>query len=84
MLLLLKHSQEKRRTKVNQALMVVVRGQWTSEALKEMIDVIIIGTCFLQGVNKSWNIHLSSLCDHLNGWTKSIKNGPRRSVNNRK
>jgi len=64
--------------------MVVVRGKWTSEALEEVIDAIGIGTCFLWRANKSWNIHLSSPCGHLNGWTKSIKNGPRRSVNKRK
>jgi uncharacterized membrane protein YeiH len=64
--------------------MVVVRGKWTSEALKEVIDAIGIGIYFLRGANKSWNIPLSSLCDHLNGWTKSIKNGLMRSVNKRK
>lgn len=26
--------------------MVVVRGEWTSEALEEVIDTIGIGTCF--------------------------------------
>jgi len=38
--------------------MVVVKGKWTSEALEEVIDAIGIGTCFLQGANKSWNIPL--------------------------
>ncbi len=61
-----------------------MKGKWTNEALEEVIGVIGIGTCFLQGPTSHGTYLWAPFCDHLNGWIKSIKNGPRRSVNKRK
>ncbi len=55
--------------------MVVIKGQWTSETLEETMDAIEKGICFLWKADRSWNISLSSLCDHLNDETKSQKMG---------
>jgi hypothetical protein len=55
--------------------MVVIRGQWTNETFEEAMDAIEKGICFLRRVDRSWNIPLSSLCDHLNGETRFRKMG---------
>jgi hypothetical protein len=34
--------------------------------LEEVVEIIKVGKCFVQGVSRSWNIPLNSLCDHLN------------------
>jgi hypothetical protein len=53
------------------------RGMWTNEALEEAMDVIVRGTHSIRRANKSWNILMNSLANHLNGKTKSKKMGPR-------
>jgi hypothetical protein len=53
------------------------RGMWTNEVLEEAMDVIEKGTHSIRKANKSWNIPMSSLVDHLNGKTKSRKMRPR-------
>ncbi len=50
---------------------------WTNEVLEEAMDVIEKGTHSIRKANKSWNIPMSSLVDHLNGKTKSRKMRPR-------
>jgi len=45
--------------------------------LEEAMDVIEKGTHSIRKANKSWNIPMSSLVDHLNGKTKSRKMGPK-------
>jgi len=50
---------------------------WIDEALKTTMDVIEKGTHSLRRVNKSWNIPMSSLFNHLNGKTRSRNMGPR-------
>jgi hypothetical protein len=68
-------TQTRKKPKVNKVPMVVIRGQWTSETFKETMDVIEKQTWFLCRDDRSWNIPLSFLCDHLNGETKSKKMG---------
>jgi hypothetical protein len=41
--------------------------------LEEGMDAIEKGICFLQRAIRSWKIPLSSLCEHLNGETRSRK-----------
>ncbi len=48
---------------------------WTNEALKEAMDAIEKRTYSIKRANKSWNILMSSLVDHLNERTKSKKMG---------
>jgi hypothetical protein len=50
---------------------------WIYEALQEM-DVVEIRTCSLKWINRSLNIHLSSLFDYLNDKTRPMMMGPRR------
>jgi hypothetical protein len=40
--------------------MVVFKGKWTSETLKEAMDVVEKRTCYLQKANKSWNMPMNS------------------------
>jgi hypothetical protein len=47
------------------------RGTWKNEMLEITMDVVERGTHSLSRANKSWNIPMSSLVDHLNGKTKS-------------
>ncbi len=44
------------------------------------MDVVEIRTCSLKWINRSFNIHLSSLFDYLNGKTRARMMGPRRVV----
>ncbi len=50
---------------------------WTNEVLKVAMDAIKRGTHSLRKANKSWNIPMNSLVNHLHGKTKSRKMGPR-------
>jgi hypothetical protein len=52
------------------------------EALQTAMDVVERGTHSLKRANKSWNIPMSSLSNHLNGKTRSKKMGPRRVLTN--
>jgi hypothetical protein len=49
---------------------------WIDETLKSAMDVVERGTHSLKKANKSWNIPMSSIVDHLNGKTMSRKLGP--------
>jgi hypothetical protein len=51
------------------------RGMWIDETLEVTMDVTERGTHSLRRANRSWNIPMSSLVDHLNGKTKSRKMG---------
>jgi hypothetical protein len=51
------------------------RGMWTDEMPEVAMDLIKGGTHSLRKVNKSWDIPMSSIIDHLNGKTKSKKMG---------
>jgi hypothetical protein len=53
----------------------IKRGMWTSEMLEEAMDVIERRTHSIRKANKSWNIPMNSLVDHLNGKTRSKKMG---------
>jgi hypothetical protein len=44
----------------------VKRSVWTNELLEEAMDVIERGTHSIRRANKSWNVPMSSLVDHLN------------------
>lgn len=46
------------------------------EQLKEAMDGMERRLTFMKKVNKHWNIPMSSLFDHLNNKTKSMKIGP--------
>ncbi len=48
------------------------------ETLETTMDVVERGSHSLNRVNRSWNIPMSSLSNHLNGKTRSRKMGPRR------
>jgi len=50
---------------------------WTDYALGTTMDVVEKWIHSLRRANRAWNIPLSSLSNHLNGKTKSIKMGPR-------
>jgi hypothetical protein len=39
--------------------MVVIRGKWTFETLKEVTNVVEKRTCSLQRANKSWNMPMN-------------------------
>jgi hypothetical protein len=39
------------------------------------MDAVEIRTCYLRRANRSWNIHLHSLSNHLNGKTRSREMG---------
>jgi hypothetical protein len=43
---------------------------WTNDALETIMDVVRRGTHSLKKANKTWNIPLNSLFNHLNGKTK--------------
>jgi uncharacterized OsmC-like protein len=45
---ILETQPRKKLTKVNQVPMVVIKGKWTSETLKEAMDVVEKRTCSLQ------------------------------------
>ncbi len=47
------------------------RGTWTNETLEATMDVVERGTHSLRRANRSWNIPMNSLVDHLNGESKS-------------
>jgi len=71
--------QKKRSTpKLNQAPSTTKRGMWMDDTLKTTMDVVERGTHSLRRPNKSWNITMSSIFDHVNGIIKSRKMGPRR------
>ncbi len=72
------HPQNKRLApQLNQVPLKTKRGMWTNELLKVAMDAIKRGTHYLRRANKSWNIPMSSLANHLNGKTESRKMGPR-------
>jgi len=49
------------------------RSMWIDEMLEVAMDVVEKGTHSLRRANKSWNIPMSSIVDHLNGKTISEK-----------
>jgi hypothetical protein len=49
---------------------------WTNEMLEAIMDVVERGTRSLRKANKSWNIPMSSLTNHLNGKTIFGNMGP--------
>jgi hypothetical protein len=54
------------------------RGMWMDETLKTTMDVVERGTHSLRRPNRSWNIRMSSIFNHLNGKIRSRKMGLRR------
>jgi len=68
-------TQPRKKPKVNKVPMVVIKGQWTSETLEEAMDAIEKRICILRRADRSWNIPLTSFCDHLNGKTRFRKMG---------
>ncbi len=48
---------------------------WIDEALETAMDVVERGTHSLRRTNKSWNIPMNFLSNHLNGKTRSKKMG---------
>jgi hypothetical protein len=63
--------------KLNQVYTISKKGMWTNETLKMVMDVIERGTYLLRRTNKSWNIPLNSLSNHLKDKTRSKKIGPK-------
>jgi hypothetical protein len=55
--------------------LTIRRSMWTNEALKTTMDVVEKGTHSLRRTNKSWNIPMNSLSNHLNGKTRFRKMG---------
>jgi hypothetical protein len=51
-------------------------GIWIDETLEAAMDVVERKTHYLRKANKSWNIPMGSIVDHLNGKTISRKLGP--------
>lgn len=49
------------------------RCKQTNESIEETMDAIMKGACSLMKVNKSWNIPITSLLDHLNDKTRCMK-----------
>jgi hypothetical protein len=60
---------------LNQIPITSRRHMWTNETLEATMDVVERRTCYLRRANRSWNILLNSLFDHLNGKTRSRKMG---------
>jgi hypothetical protein len=60
------------------------KDMWTNEALETTMDVVERVTRSLRKANRSWNIPMSSLSNHLNGKTRSRKIGPRRMLREEK
>jgi hypothetical protein len=56
---------------LNQMPSKTKRGTWTNETLEVTMDVVERGTHYLRRANRSWNIPMNSLVDHLNGESKS-------------
>jgi hypothetical protein len=50
---------------------------WTNETLETTMDFVERRTRLLRKANKSWNIPMSSLINHLDGKTRFGKMGPR-------
>jgi hypothetical protein len=44
-----------------------MKGKWTNEALKEAMEVVERQMHSLRGLNRAWNIPITSLSDHLVG-----------------
>jgi hypothetical protein len=53
----------------------IERGMWINEMLEIAMDVVERWAHSLRRANKSWNIPMSSIVDHLNGKTISEKMG---------
>ncbi len=51
------------------------RNMWTNETLETSMDVVERGTGSLKKANKSWNIPMNFLSNHLNGKTRFGKMG---------
>jgi len=63
---------------------VNIERKWTNEALKDAMDVVENGKTSLKKVNRHWNIHLTSLFNHLYGKIKFRKLGLGGCASNRK
>ncbi len=61
---------------LNQMFKKTRRGMWIDETFEVVMDVIERGIYSLRKANRSWNLPMSSLVDHLHGKTKSRKMGP--------
>jgi hypothetical protein len=59
--------------------MVVIRGKWTSETLKEAMDVVEKKLALYKGQQVMEHAY-ELLCGHLNGQTKSKKMGLRGAL----
>ncbi len=56
-----------RLVKRNQTKSTTTKGKWTNEALEEAMEVVERGMQSLKGLNRAWNILVTSLSDHLIG-----------------
>jgi predicted GH43/DUF377 family glycosyl hydrolase len=65
-----------RPTRTNRVLAINPISKWSNESLKIAMDVIERAIISLQGANKFWGIHVTSLSNHLNGKIGSRKIGP--------
>ncbi len=72
------HPQSKRSTPhLNQMLPKTRKGMWIDEMLEVVMDVVERRTHSVKRANKSWNIPMSSIVDHLNGKSRFKKMGLR-------
>jgi hypothetical protein len=61
---------------VNKCNIVNWGGKWTNKALEKAMDVVERGTTSLRKANRTLNIFLTSLSNHMNGkliWSKKSK-----------
>jgi hypothetical protein len=56
-----------RHVKKNGTKSTTMKGKWTNETLKEAMEVVERGMHSLRGLNRAWNIPITSLSDHLVG-----------------
>jgi hypothetical protein len=70
--------------KLNQVYVISKKGMRTNEALKMVMDVIKRGIYLLRRTNKSSNIPLNSLSNHLKDKTRSKENRAKRCVYRKK
>jgi hypothetical protein len=58
------------------------QGRLTFDALEATMDVVESGQLFLKKASKFWHIQVKFLLDHLNGKTRSRKQGPQGVLTN--
>jgi hypothetical protein len=54
---------DKKTKKINKCNILITKGKWTNEALKEAMDAIENGTTSLRKASRHWNIPFTSLFD---------------------